>query len=103
MVIFEKTIQDLSGNTLSQPSREKLETVVMNHELGHILGLVNIGTNMVTPHQDPDASHGRHCENTSCLMYWGVETGNVAQNLLGTGMPQLDQNCLNDLKANGGK
>lgn len=100
MVIFEKTIQELSGG-LTQPGRDKLETVVMEHEVGHILGLVNVGTNMVTPHQD--APHGHHCDNTSCLMYWGVETGDVVQNLLGTGMPQLDQNCLNDLKANGGK
>lgn len=98
MAIFEKTIQELSGG-FTQPSRTKLETVVMQHELGHILGLVNVGTPMVTPHQD----HEHHCDNTNCLMYWAVETGDVVQNLLGTGMPVLDQNCLNDLKANGGK
>ena len=100
MALFEKTIQELSGG-LGQPSRTMLETVVMQHELGHILGLVNVGTGMVRPHQDTD--NGHHCDNTSCLMYWGVETGDVIKNLLGTGMPELDQNCLNDLRANGGK
>jgi predicted Zn-dependent protease len=100
MALFEKTIQELSGG-LTQPGRDKLETVVMQHELGHILGLVNVGTNMVANHQD--APHGAHCTDTNCLMYWGVETGDVVQNLLGTGMPVLDQNCLNDLKNNGGK
>lgn len=101
MALFQKTIQDLSGNSLTQPKRTDLETVVMQHELGHILGLVNVGTNMVTPHQD--APHGAHCTNTDCLMYWGVETGNVVQNLLGGNLPVLDQNCINDLRANGGK
>ena len=100
MVLYEKTLQDLSGG-LGQPSQTSLETVVLEHELGHILGLVNVGTEMVTNHQD--APHGAHCDNTNCLMYWGVETGDVIQNLISGNIPQLDQNCLNDLKNNGGK
>lgn len=102
MTLFQKTIQNLSGG-LGQPERSKLETVVLNHEFGHILGLVNVGTNMVAPHQDQDASHGKHCNNEDCLMHYTVETGNVVTNLFGDNMPQLDQNCLNDLRANGGK
>ena len=100
MVIYEKTVQDLSGN-LGQPSQATLETVILNHELGHILGLVNVGTEMVTNHQD--APHGAHCDNSNCLMYWGVETSDVVQNLIGGNVPQLDQNCINDLRNNGGK
>ena len=100
MVLYEKTLQDLSGG-LAQPSQASLESVVLSHELGHILGLVNVGTEMVTNHQD--APHGAHCNNTSCLMYWGVETDDVIQNLIGGNLPPLDQNCLNDLKNNGGK
>ena len=100
MAMFEKTIQDLSGS-LTQPGRSKLESVVMQHELGHILGLVNVGSDMVTNHQD--APHGHHCTNTDCLMYWAVETGDVVANLLGGKTPVLDQNCINDLRANGGK
>ncbi|WP_051360141.1 hypothetical protein [Adhaeribacter aquaticus] len=100
MALFERTIRDLSGG-ITQPERSKLETVVWQHELAHILGLVNAGTAMVTNHQD--APHGRHCTNSNCLMHYTVETGNVVQNLFGGNMPQLDANCLNDLRANGGK
>jgi predicted Zn-dependent protease len=100
MALFEKTIQDLSGG-LTQPERSKLESVVMQHELGHILGLVNVGTDMITNHQD--APHDHHCTNTNCLMYWAVETSDVVANLLGGKTPVLDQNCINDLRGNGGK
>ena len=100
MVVYEKTVQEFSGG-LTQPSQASLETVILNHELGHILGLVNVGTEMVTNHQD--AAHGAHCNNTNCLMYWGVETDDVVQNLISGNVPQLDQNCINDLRNNGGK
>lgn len=100
MALFQKTIQNLSGG-LNQPERSKLETVVLNHEFCHILGLVNVGSPMQTLHQD--SAHGHHCDNSSCLMHYTVETGNVVANLLGGSMPQLDANCIQDLKANGGK
>ena len=100
IVLFEKNIQNYSGG-IGQPSRTKLEATVMRHEFGHILGLVNIGTPMVKPHEDPN--HKGHCDNQNCLMYWNVNTSDVVQNILNSGIPQLDQNCLNDLKNNGGK
>ncbi|CAN5600574.1 hypothetical protein BH23BAC1_BH23BAC1_09070 [soil metagenome] len=100
MALFEKTIQNYSGG-LNQPERSKLETVVLNHEFCHILGLVNAGTAMQTIHQD--TAHGKHCQKESCLMHYTVETGNVIANLLGAGMPQLDAECIKDLQANGGK
>jgi predicted Zn-dependent protease len=100
MAIFERTVQDYSGG-FNQPETSKLETVILNHEFGHILGLVNAGTPMQANHQD--APHGRHCTDTGCLMHWSVETGDVVANLFGSSMPDLDQNCINDLKANGGK
>ena len=100
IVIFENTIQNLSGG-IGQPSTAVLETTVMEHEFGHILGLVNIGTPMVTNHEDPN--HPGHCNNSKCLMYYNVDTGDIVSNLLGGTIPQLDQNCLTDLKNNGGK
>lgn len=101
MAIFEKTIQDLSGG-FGEPSQDKLETTVANHEFGHILGLVNVGSPMQTNHQD--VAHGHHCDNDNCLMNWVAETGNVVSNIIGSSpIPQLDQNCINDLRANGGK
>lgn len=100
IVIFEKTIRSYSGG-LGQPSRAMLEATVMRHEFGHILGLVNIGTPMVTPHEDPN--HKGHCTNKNCLMYYNVNTSDVVQNILNSGIPQLGPDCRNDLKHNGGK
>lgn len=101
MAIFQKTIKDLTTG-LGSPEQNKLETVVINHEFGHILGLVNVGTAMQNSHQD--TSHGKHCDNEDCLMNWKAETGDAINNFLGTsGIPGLDQNCIDDLQGNGGK
>jgi hypothetical protein len=97
--LFGKTIQANSGG-INQASRVKVESGVLLHEIGHLLGLVNNGTAMVTPHEDGD--NRAHCTNTSCLMYYTIETTGL-MNMLNNNIPQLDTNCLNDLKANGGK
>lgn len=100
IVMFQKPIESLSGG-LGQPSRATLETAVGNHELGHVLGLVNVGTPLQSQHQD--VQHGKHCDNNSCLMHYTVETGDVITNLLGGNIPELDAACKADLRANGGK
>lgn len=101
MVVYEKSLQDHSGG-LGEPELSKLETTVMNHEFGHILGLVNTGSEMYYTHQDTE--HGSHCTNVDCLMYWEAETGNVFNNLIGNApVPTLDPNCIKDLQQNGGK
>lgn len=100
-VIFEETIRDFSGQPLA-PSRSTLETVVINHEFGHLLGLVNAGTPLQSDHQD--VANGRHCDQDDCLMYWTAETGEGLLNMLTGGtVPELDTFCLQDLQANGGK
>lgn len=101
MVIYEKSLKDNAGG-FGEPELYKLETTVINHEFGHILGLVNLGSTMYTLHQD--AAHGAHCDNSNCLMYWEVETGDIFLNLVGNSpIPVFDQNCLRDLHENGGK
>ena len=100
MVIFEKTIRDYSGG-IGAPSEGALETTVVNHEFAHILGLVNNGTPSKTSHQD--AAHGKHCDVKNCLMYYNAETTDIVANIFGSGIPELDANCINDLKSNGGK
>jgi len=96
-VIYENTVKKLSGG-LNKPSTTVLETTVMSHEFGHILGLTNAGTVMQSDHED--ANHKRHCNVSSCLMYWEAESGT---NLFGGNIPQLDAQCIADLQANGGK
>jgi hypothetical protein len=101
LVIYEATIQDNSDEFV-EPARYKLETLVMNHEAGHILGLVNLGAPMISTHQD--TNNGAHCSNPDCLMYWEAETGSAIINLVGNNpIPTLDANCIADLKGNGGK
>ena len=100
IVIFDKTIHDVSGG-LGQPSISSVETSVVEHEFGHVMGLVNNGVAMASPHQDE--ANGRHCNNKDCLMYYATETSDMIANLVNSNVPTLDANCLNDLKAAGGK
>ena len=101
LALFGNRIQDLSGG-LGQPSKTLLETTVIEHEFGHIMGLVNVGTPMQSDHQDEE--NGKHCDVENCLMYYAVETGDIVSNLASSGsVPELDAQCLADLQANGGK
>lgn len=98
--LFGKKINDNSGG-LGQASRTKLVATVAEHELGHLLGLVNIGSPMQTGHQD--AAYGSHCNNTNCLMHYSAETSDILGFLITGSIPTLDANCRADLRANGGK
>ena len=101
MVLFQKRIKELSGG-FGQASTELLTSSVMAHEMGHIMGLVNVGTDMQTPHQDE--ANGKHCDVEECLMYYAVESAAGISDLLGMSQPPaFDDLCLADLRANGGK
>ncbi|NNE76178.1 MAG: membrane metalloprotease [Pricia sp.] len=99
--IFEETVQSFSGQPFA-PSTEVLETTVLNHEFGHLMGMVNAGTPLQSEHQDTE--HGRHCTDEDCLMYWTAETGEGLVNMISGGsIPDFDSQCVTDLQANGGK
>lgn len=98
--IFGKTIRDNSGG-IGQIDATTLESAVLEHEMGHIMGLVNLGSPMQTPHED--GAHANHCNNQHCLMYYATETTDALAFLTGGNVPALDANCRADLKANGGK
>lgn len=100
MALLGKTIYDNSGG-FGQVSRTKLESTVLQHELGHILGLVDLGSPMVTNHID--AAHGNHCNNSNCLMYYGSNTTSATGILISGSVPALDAACRADLASNGGK
>jgi hypothetical protein len=100
VVIFGKTIHDNSG-AIGQASRTKLEATVLEHEIGHLLGLVDIGSPMQTNHKD--AAHGNHCNNSNCLMYYASDTRDILGFLITGSIPSLDANCRADLHANGGQ
>jgi hypothetical protein len=95
--IFGKAIYDNSGGS-GQVTRTTLMSTILEHEMGHLLGLVDQGSPMQVDHRD--AANGAHCSNSNCLMYHAIETGATG----GSGaIPLPDANCIADLKANGGK
>lgn len=111
IVVYEKTIQDITILN-NQFNLVDLETTTMEHEFGHILGLVNIqnddihnGTNTV--HEDPNSN--RHCVIENCLMYFQTSTTTIPRmETFFRGMPNqkvipdLDPLCIADLQAKGG-
>jgi hypothetical protein len=100
VAVFGKKIHDNSGG-IGQANRTKLEATVLEHELGHLMGLVDLGSSMQTNHKD--ASHGNHCNNNNCLMYYASETSDILGFLITGNIPSLDANCKADLHANGGQ
>lgn len=98
--LMGKKIHENSGS-LGQISRTRLEATVLEHEVGHLLGLVDLGSPMQSAHKD--TPHGNHCSNEQCLMYYASETTDVLGFLSRNDASELDAGCLADLKANGGK
>jgi hypothetical protein len=98
VALFGKKIRANSGG-VGQPGRTKLEATVLEHEMGHLLGLVDLGTPMQAPHK----TNGNHCSSQSCLMYYAAETTDILGFLVTGNIPSLDNHCINDSRANGGK
>lgn len=98
--IFRESIA-ASANALA--TADEVEGAVLVHEAGHVLGLVNNGTPMVSNHED--AAHRAHDVNDDCIMHWLIETSNVRDLVLNLGsLPtQFDAACVADLQANGGR
>lgn len=101
VAFFGETIASASGTPPAAPSREKVESTVFRHELGHNMGLVGIGTPHISSHTDHQNGDS-HCSTDGCLMEPAIETANFFENFSGE-VPSLDQLCIEDLQANGGK
>jgi len=100
LALFKETIVG-AGTAIVTPS--EVEGTVLVHELGHALGLVNLGTPMVQPHED--AAHRGHDVDDRCVMYWAIETTNIRNLILnrGTLPTQFCAAGIADLQAAGGK
>ena len=108
IAIFQQTIlAACSGSVLPAPLRDlqcgAAEASILTHEMGHLLGLVDNGLPMVTPHRDPD--HGRHDADDGCVMYWAYD-GSALFDAIGErlldgedGSIGFDAACLADLAA----
>lgn len=103
IVIYEATLKAIAA---SNPGLlPTLESVTLNHEFGHLLGLTNIlNDDIHTDHEDPDQE--RHCVVQDCLMYFDATavTNIMIEQLASRSMvPALDPLCIADLQAKGGR
>lgn len=98
IAMFKDTIVDIS-TLLAPPGL--IEQATLEHEFGHIIGLVNKGIEMVVAHEDPD--HSGHDQNPDCLMYWQNNSSNVLSIIENGTIPSFDENCLKDIAHAGGK
>jgi len=95
--VFQKAIA--SETALIGTSAENAEAAVLLHEMGHLMGLVDMGAPLETPHED--ANHPLHCVNPSCVMHWDVAAAS-AGGAVGLAAIDYDDACKADLQANGG-
>lgn len=101
IVIYGETVKNISSR-VNTPDKSTVESTVVNHEFGHLLGLVNLGSPVQSDHVD-QGSNG-HCKTAGCLMSANVQFGGDLIDMVeGTGIPQLDNLCIQDLQAHGGK
>jgi hypothetical protein len=103
VAMMKGNIRDATRGGLLEvkPEERCVERAVLVHEFGHAAGLVNIGTPMVRPHEDPQ--HPGHSSNRESVMYYAVENS-VDLLALFTGgcsdIPyQFDENDKADLRA----
>lgn len=115
MVIYGSSIRKLAQGSSSIDISE-LENAALNHEFGHLLGLVNLGTTPLNPdHEGSKTEDGKtvgnnHCNAAGCLMRAELQFGSSILKSMETNrskgmatLPQLDADCLLDLRANGGR
>ena len=102
MVIFQSRVRLLAS---SDPliTIVDAETATLNHEFGHLFGLVNLGTPLVNDHEDPDAEN--HCDVEGCLMRAELEFSAGMKKVLSSraskglaAVPQLGPECVRDLQ-----
>lgn len=75
-------------------SPQGIETSVIMHETGHILGLVG---RLVRPERQ-DKAHPGHSPNKGSVMYWAVETDDIISAFVGAPPKEFDREDLADLE-----
>lgn len=101
IIIYGQTIKNFASK-VNAPRKAIIEAATLNHEFGHLFGLVDLGIDPVSDHEDPE--NAAHCITSKCLMQASIEFGSgVVDAINGNGVPNLDDACIQDLQSAGGK
>jgi hypothetical protein len=107
MVLYGTTIRLLASKIQGITVADS-EAATLQHEFGHLLGLVDMGSDPINEHTDPDSEN--HCFEADCLMQASLKfnsgLGKTMRNRIAkqlTAVPDLGPECLRDLKAAGGR
>jgi len=100
LAMFKPVIE--GSGALFKELDASVEQVVLVHEFGHAVGLVNNGIALTSQHQD--TAHGHHCTNTECVMYWTVDGAEAAREYVkrrvtGGSNILFADDCLADIRA----
>ena len=94
VALFGDSIDEADG-PFGRPSVEDVENSVLVHEVGHLLGLVNLVYQSPVDHEDDE--HPGHSNNEDSVMYWAVESADVSNFIFGTLPNDFDNDDRNDL------
>ena len=94
VALFSDTIEEADG-PFGRPLVEDVENSVLVHEVGHLLGLVNLVYQSTIDHEDPD--HPGHSSNDESVMYWAVESADVSNFIFGSLPNDFDDDDRSDL------
>ena len=92
--IWPESIQD-AENLFQRPSWEQMEGAVTMHEVGHLLGLVNLVYTSPTAHEDGE--HAGHSDNQDSVMYHAVESSDLVNIFSGSVPDDYDSDDRADL------
>jgi hypothetical protein len=92
LALFADNIADAATPLVSRAS---IEDAVLLHELGHVLGLVDLARDTGRA----DKEHPGHSSNSASVMYWAVESSLVGQVLNGPPPRDFDAQDRADLAA----
>lgn len=100
MVVFKDVIKNSGQDPLGLVPKY-VEQATLIHEMGHAVGLVSNGVPTTSSHHD--SSHGHHCSNPECVMYYTNEgLSSMIEFLKRAGMTgssvMFDKGCLDDTK-----
>jgi hypothetical protein len=97
---FGEALKYVSGGSTPE-DKIRIIALLLTHEFGHLLGLVDLGTPMQVDHRD--YGNGNHCNDVQCIMHHANTSVTDYWPKITMDYPSFDSHCINDLKANGGK